>query len=140
MDSHVPGSEDVDSPILLTKSATTDCEQLCALDVLGLADSNENDQQMVYQEFEEQLQRNEAGWYESKLPWKGNHPPLPTNEAGSKRRLEHLIRKLNQTDQYGNYEEIIQEQLQMGIFEPTAKTATGKEFYIPHKGVIIVYA
>jgi hypothetical protein len=93
-----PGSENVDSPILLTKSATTDYKQLCALDVLGLADSNENDQQMVYQEFKEQLRRDEAGWYESKLPWKGNHPPLPTNEAGSKRRLEHLIRKLNQTD------------------------------------------
>ena len=52
MDSHVPGSEDVDSPILLTESVTTDYEQLCALDVLCLADSsNENDQQIVYLEF-----------------------------------------------------------------------------------------
>jgi hypothetical protein len=43
-----PGREEVDSPILLTKTANTDYEQLCALDVLGLADSNENDQQTVY--------------------------------------------------------------------------------------------
>jgi hypothetical protein len=70
-----PGREEVDSPILLTKSANTDYEQLCALDVLGLADSNENDQQTVYQEFKEHLRRNDAGWYEAKLPWKGNHPP-----------------------------------------------------------------
>ena len=130
-----PGREEVDSPILLTKSANTDYEQLCALDVLGLADSNENDQQTVYQEFKEQLRRNDAGWYEAKLPWKGNHPPLPTNETGSKRRLDHLIRKLEQTDQYERYDEIIREQLQLGIIEAAPEKATGKEFYIPHKGV-----
>jgi hypothetical protein len=56
-----PGREEVDNPILLTKSVNTDYEQ----------------------EFKEQLRRNDAGWYEAKLPWKGNHPPLPTNEAGS---------------------------------------------------------
>ncbi len=47
-----PDNEDVDRPILLTESVTTDYEQLCALDVLCLADSsNENDQQIVYLEF-----------------------------------------------------------------------------------------
>ena len=130
-----PGSEEVDSSIMLTRSTSTDYEQLCALDVLGLADSSENDQQTVNSEFKEQLRRNEAGWYETKLPWKGNHPSLPTNQVGGKRRLEHLIRKLKQTDQYEQYEEIIQEQLQTGIIEPAPTTATGKEFYIPHKGV-----
>jgi hypothetical protein len=63
-----PGREDVTSPLLLTRSVATDYEQLCSLDVLGLADKPENDQETVYQEFKEQLQRNEAGWYESKLP------------------------------------------------------------------------
>ena len=50
-----PGSEDVANPILLTQSSTTDYEQLCALDVLGLADSPENDQLTVFEEFKEQL-------------------------------------------------------------------------------------
>ena len=130
-----PGREETDGPILLTKAANTDYEQLCALDVLGLADSNENDQQTVYGEFKEQLRRNEAGWYETKLPWKGNHPPLPTNEAGSKRRLDSLIRKLERTGQYESYDKIIQEQRQLGIIEKAPTKATGKEFYIPHKGV-----
>ena len=130
-----PGREVVDSPILLTKTASTDYEQLCALDVLGLADRNENDQQTVYQDFKEQLRRNEAGWYESKLPWKGNHAPLPTNEAGSKRRLDQLIRKLERTEQFADYEDIIQEQLQTGIVEAAPESPIGKEFYIPHKGV-----
>ena len=46
-----PGKEE-EEPILLTQSTTIDYEQLCALDVLGLADRNENDQETVYEEFE----------------------------------------------------------------------------------------
>ena len=130
-----PGREDVGSPMLLTQSALTDYEQLCALDVLGLSDTHENDQQAVYEEFKEQLERNPAGWYETKLPWKGNHPTLPTNEAGSKRRLDQLIRELERNGQYEEYDSIIQDQLQEGIVEPAPETPTGKEFYIPHKGV-----
>ena len=63
-----PGREDVTNPILLTQSSTTDYEQLCVLDVLGLADSPENDQLMVFEEFKEQLELSPAGWYQTKLP------------------------------------------------------------------------
>lgn len=131
-----PGREDVGSPVLLTQSALTDYEQLCALDVLGLADTHENDQQAVYEEFKEQLERNPAGWYQTRLPWKGTHPTLPTNETGSKRRLEQLVRKLERNGQYEEYDCIIQEQLQQGIVEPAPDIPTGKEYYIPHKGVV----
>ena len=89
-----PGREDVHSPVLVMQSALKDYGQLCALDVLGLADIHENDQQAVYEEFKEQHERNPASWYETKLPWKGTYPTLPTNETGSKRRLEQLVRKL----------------------------------------------
>ena len=130
-----PGREDVGSPLLLTQSALVDYEQLCSLDVLGLADSHKNDQLEVYEEFKEQLERSPAGWYETKLPWKVNHPALPTNEAGSKRRLEQLVRKLQRNGQYEEYDSIIQEQLREGIVEPAPEVATGREFYIPHKGV-----
>ena len=130
-----PGREDVGSPMLLTQSALTDYEQLCILDVLGLADTHENDQQAVYVEFKEQPERNPEGWYETGLPWKGGHPTLPTNEAGSKRRLEQLIRKLERNDQYEEYNNIIQGQLQEGIAEPAPEVPTETEFYIPHKGV-----
>ena len=78
-----PGREEVDSPILLTKSANTDYEQLCALDGLGLADSNENDRQTVYQEFKEQLRRNDAGWYEANYLGKGTTPLYPPMKLGA---------------------------------------------------------
>ena len=51
---------------------TEQVKQLCSLDVLGLADKPKNDQGIVYQEFKEQLQRNEG-----QPPWKANHPELP---------------------------------------------------------------
>ena len=130
-----PGRENVGSPVLLTQSAFTDYEQLCSLDVLGLADTHENDQLPVYEEFKEQLERSPAGWYETSLPWKGNHPALPSNETGSKKRLEQLIRKLERNGQYQEYDNIIQEQLQQGVIEPAPETPNGKEYYIPHKRV-----
>jgi hypothetical protein len=37
---------------------------------------------------------------------------------------------LEQTDQYERYDEIIREQLQLGITEAAPEKATGKEFYI----------
>ena len=108
---------------------------MCALDVLGLADSPENDQLTVFEEFKEQLERNPAGWYQTKLPWKETHPPLPTNENGSKRRLGQLVCKLQRNEQYQNYDNIIQEQLNQGVIEIAPERPSGKEFYIPHKAV-----
>ena len=60
----------------------------------GLADSSEHDQLAVYREFKEQLVRNLDGWYKTGLLWRGNHPPLPSNEQGSLRRLTGLSKKL----------------------------------------------
>ena len=82
-----------------------------------------------------QLTRNPAGWYETNLPWKGNHPSLPTNKTGSRRQLEYLIKKLQCSGEYENYYAIIQEQLQQGVVESAPQVANRKEFYIPHKGV-----
>ena len=95
-----PGREDPGSPELLTQSALTGYEQLCARDLLGFADTHENHQQAVYEEFKEQLERNPAGWYQTRLPCKGTHPTLPTNETGSKRELEQLVWKLERNGQY----------------------------------------
>ena len=83
-----PGVELNHNTMLLTQTSQKDYEDLC--DVLGLADTAEHDQSMVYSEFKEQLTRSPSGWYETGLPWRGNHPPLPLNEIGSIRRLQSL--------------------------------------------------
>ena len=77
-----------------------------------------------------------AGWYETGLPWKGNHPPLPSNKQGIVRRLDSLMRKLNRSSITEKYDQIIQEQIQENIVENAPGQPNGCDFYIPHKPVI----
>ena len=124
------------SNVYLTKSSMADYEQLCSLDVLGLEDRPETDQGNVYGEFAEQLHRSEEGWYESGLLWKPGHGRLLTNEQGSIKRLESLVRKLQrEPGMIDKYDEIIQEQLSEGIVERVADEPNERTFYIPHKPV-----
>ena len=53
---------------LLAGNATADYEQLCALDVLDLADSPTGDQREVYREFREQLTRDRRGGWSPSAP------------------------------------------------------------------------
>ena len=131
-----PGKEIDTTSMLLTQTSRVDYEELCKLDVLGLADSPLGDQGVVYEEFKEQLQRSEEGWYETGLPWKGNHPTLPNNKEGSLRRLATLVRKLEKNGSIDDYNAVIQEQLAEGIVERAPNSVEGREFYIPHKGVV----
>ncbi|XP_044182089.1 uncharacterized protein LOC114969988 [Acropora millepora] len=107
-----PGKEADISSMLLTQTAAADYEQLCKLD--------------VHEEFKEQLTRSAEGWYETRLPWKGNHPTLPNKKAGSLKRLGLLEQ----------YDAIIKDQLVEGIVEPAEEQFVGREFYIPHEPVI----
>ena len=131
-----PGKEVDISSMLLTQTAAADYEQLCKLDVLGIQDTAIGDQADVYEEFKEQLTRSAEGWYETGLPWKGNHPPLPNHKAGSLKRLENTVRKLENQGLLEQYDAIIKEQLVEGIVEPAEEQVIGREFYIPHKPVI----
>ena len=99
-----PGAETDLSPVYLAVNSAADYERLCALDVLGLADSPTRDQEDVYSEFKEQLTRSSDGRYETALPWKGDHPPLPNNKNGSLLRLNSLLRKLRRTDMLAQYD------------------------------------
>ena len=87
-----PGQEFDRNAMMLTQTSQLEYEELCRLDVLGLADSPPYDQQAVYSEFKEQLVRSEQGWYETGLPWKGDRSTLPNNENGSLQWLQALTR------------------------------------------------
>ena len=122
--------------MLLTQTSQLDYEELCRLDVLGLKDTPQHDQGEVYKEFQEQLLRSDEGWYEAALPWRGNHPPLPSYKQGSLRRLENLKRKLKRMGVEEAYSEVIEQQKAEGIMEAADQPAQGIECYIPHKPVI----
>ena len=76
-------------------------------------------------------------WYETKFPWKANHPELPNNKEGSLGRSNSLVKRLQKDpDLFEKYDEIIKDQLAKGIAEKAPSEANGKEFYIPHKPVV----
>ena len=132
-----PGKEVDLSPMFLTQISTVDYDNLCRLDILRLAYCATGDQDEVYSEFKEQLRRDEEGWYETRLPWKANYPLLPSNEAGSLRRLTGLVKKLRSQGMIEYYDRVIQEQIKTRIVERVSGPATGQhEFYIPHKAVV----
>jgi hypothetical protein len=122
--------------MLLTQTSQADYEELCRLDVLGLKYTPTNDQHSVFDEFKEQLIRDPAGWYETGLPWRGNHPVLPNNEVNSLRRLASLTNRLERQGLTTKYGEIMEEQKAEGIIEKAELRSVGREFYIPHKAVI----
>ena len=56
-----PGADSGLSPAMLAVNSNADYEKLCALDVLGLADSAIGDQSAVYDKFKEQLASSSEG-------------------------------------------------------------------------------
>ena len=67
------------------------------MDVLGLEETSENDQDAVLEDFKENFARNPEGWYETNLPSKPNHPNLLSNETGGQQRLKSLAWNGNKT-------------------------------------------
>jgi hypothetical protein len=134
-----PGKEADLSNMFMTQTSSCDYEMLCRMDVLGLEGRPTGDQHSVYEDFKEQLARNTEGWYETGLPWRANHPPLPNNARGSVRRLGNLVKRLEkQPELMTKYDEIIQDQIYQGIVEKVTPSSVpaNNEFYIPHKPVV----
>ena len=131
-----PGVELNHNTMLLTQTSQKDYEELCHLYILGLADTTEHDQSAVYSKFEEQLSRSPSGWYETGLPWHGNHVPLPSNEVGSILRLNLLEWHLKRKHLIKDYDAVIKQQCKRGIMESANSKPIGKDYYIRHKEVV----
>ena len=138
MDHISPGRESEGlSNMLLTRNSTCHHDQLCRLDIIGIEDQPSGEQEFVYKEFKDELQRHPQGFYETSLIWKVGHPNLDNNKAGSLLRLKNLLGKLKKgPEKLEQHDNIIKEQLAEGIIERVTIQPNGKEYYIPHKPVI----
>lgn len=127
--------------IYLARTSSTDYKQLCSLDVLGLQDRPDGDQQSVYDDFKEQLRHSDDGWCETGLLWKHGRDLLPNNKQGSLSRLESLLKKLQkEPNLLDQSDEVIQDQLAKGIVERVSSDPVGREFYISCKPVVREFA
>ena len=115
-----------------------DYEKLYSLDVLGVEDRGENDQFDVLRDFKENIARRDDGRYEVSFPWIPGAELSSTNEALSRKRLQNVERRLSNNENLrGEYADIIEEQLRLGIVEEAPERPTGERvFHMPHKPVI----
>ena len=132
------GEENNLTSLYLTQSSAADYEQLCKLDVLGLQDTENEIDDLVYHRFKNQLRRDKVGCYETGLLWKQEQKYQPgSNKVGSMARLNNLIKKLQKNEKlFNRYDEIIQDQIKEGIVEIAPEEAKGYEIYLPHHPVI----
>ena len=85
-----------------------DNEKLYSLDVLGIEDGRENDQDEVLLEFTENMARKADGWYEINIPWIEGSELRGTNFEHGKRRLRSVEKKLSRDKELSKgYEEIV---------------------------------
>ena len=113
----VTESVTAEKQFLLT-TGQEDFEKLCSLDVLGLKDTRSTKNKSIHEDFLQQLNITQGGFYETRLPWKEDHVPLPTNKKLSVARLNSTIRKLERMGKLEDYDQIMQEQVAAGIMEP----------------------
>ena len=115
------------------RSGQEEFEKLCSLDVLGLADADTRRDE----DFLQQLDQTDSGYYETKLPWKEDHVPLPTNKTLATARLHSTTRKLEKMGRLQDYDQIMREQMSDGIIKPIPTHPMGEVVhYVPHQAVI----
>ena len=113
-----PGNEIDLNNLMLSRTSIDDYEKLCNLVVLGVQDIPKSHEDIVHTNFKEQLKQSDEGWYKTGLMWKQGKESLPNNEAGSLRRLQNLIVKLQKSQELLEiYDNIIRNQLTEGIIE-----------------------
>ena len=65
-----------------------------------------------HEAFLQQLKRTESGRFETRLPWKDDHVPLPTHKNLCKSRLLSTTRKLERMGRLEEYDEIMRNQIE----------------------------
>ena len=115
--------------MFFTKGTLADYEHLCNLDVLGLENHQQGEEDSVNSEFREQLKQQPKGYCETGLLWKANCPPLQNNKAGSLVRLDKLAQKLQrEPDLFTQYDQIIKDQEAQEIIERAEHEPGGDPF------------
>ena len=96
------------------------------------------EERSVYEDFTSNITFQD-GWYKVSLPWMEFQRPLPDNYQLSVKRLQGLLRRLNQDPQIlREYDSTIKEQLEKGIIESVSmdEPCANRVHCLPHHAVI----
>ena len=126
--------------IVSTEPENKALERFWNLESIGiLPNETEANKTQTVSEYKNSSIRLENDQYCAKLPWKDNHPPLPTNQSIARGRTRSTVRRLSkEPPMLAAYDKIIQEQLQRCFIEKVAdpQSTTGRVHYIPHHVVL----
>ncbi|CAG9787636.1 unnamed protein product [Diatraea saccharalis] len=117
---------------------------LWRLDTLGIMDpiekkSKEMHVKQVKENFKETTVFNkDVEKYEVVLPWKDNHPPLPSNREISFKRLEKVTKRLKFENYFEQYGQVFKDWYNEGIIEKVNDDEVSRvdSHYLPHRHVI----
>lgn len=119
-------------------SIRTDFEKLWSMEAIGMQSAiTDNDD--FLNNFQDSLQFRD-GKYIAKLPWKSDHPTLPTNYGMAKGILKSSLERLRKDPiKLKHYDDILRDQVKRGFIE---KVEVSQEYsrepnihYLPHHGV-----
>ena len=115
--------------------------KLWELDVLGIRNpsgrkSNEEAKTAVQAYFLYKVKMNDDRRYEVRLPWIEGHPPVPRYFYLAKKRVENVLRKLEEKNFRAACYQVFRDWLEVGIIEeiPASKWVEGQ--YLPHSPVV----
>ena len=110
-----------------------DLQKYWDLESIGIKDDPRSIPRSDFQTYKNTHLEKENGRYIAKLPWKADHPPLPTNREVAATRTRNMVQRLEPTLR-DTYNAIIEEQLEKGFVERVPND-DGSGHYIPHHAV-----
>ena len=118
------------------RSSKSNSDKLYSLQVLGLTNERNNIKESQ-NDFNDQLTQRDDGNYKARLPWKHEHPFLPSNKEWATAWLLSTTKRLDRIWKLAEFNEVFQDYLQEGILEEVQGKPTGEGIhYIPHQAVI----
>ena len=86
--------------------------------------------------FLDTVKMDDEGRYEVRLPWIEGHPPVPRNFNLAKKRLENVLRKLEENKLRAAYDEVFRDWLEVGIIEEIPVQKWDEGHYLPQRPVV----
>ncbi|XP_006816215.1 uncharacterized protein LOC102809036 [Saccoglossus kowalevskii] len=101
---------------------------------ISAAGENENTDERSFELYRDTKIERKGNKYIAGLPWKENHPPLPTNYSLAKKRTRSMVQHLSD-EMRDIYNSIINDQLKRDFIEKVTDDDTTRGHYIPHHPV-----
>ena len=111
--------------------------KLWELDVIGIdPKARKPEDDMTFKNYIQSV-KYENNQYWVRLPWKPDHPHLPTNFRMAMGQVQSLRHSLEEKGDLDNYDKLIHSQLEADFIEivPDSAPKDGESHYLPHHGV-----